>query len=380
MDENRAPDTYYVYVTSTGQVIDGRPFHIISSCKLDIYTFPFDFQNCTYTFNSYKHSRDDVQLFFYKPVKDIFKESLDLMTTKGEWELIDMLAEKPVYSFLEGAWDNLIVHIVLRRRATLYVVNLLIPSSFLLSLDIFSFLLPPQTVDRASFKMTLILGYTVFLLLMNDLLPVTGNNLPLINLDVFFSMCLALMVASLLETIVITNVLCGSRNFPPLPKWLKILVLKYMARLVCMRKSSDKHSEGKTPFGSQDLDELSSYHWCETYFPMVVLSPFFTANRSEPTLYKNMMTNVPKKEQVSASPVTLSDLYLEEMKKISTDLLAIRHHIEEHFDNDSSSDEWMVFAQVLDRLFFMLYMIFVVVSLSTIMFLWLHSYNLDKRS
>ncbi|XP_073793711.1 5-hydroxytryptamine receptor 3A isoform X2 [Danio rerio] len=111
MDENRAPDTYYVYVTSTGQVIDGRPFHIISSCKLDIYTFPFDFQNCTYTFNSYKHSRDDVQLFFYKPVKDIFKESLDLMTTKGEWELIDMLAEKPVYSFLEGAWDNLIVHV-----------------------------------------------------------------------------------------------------------------------------------------------------------------------------------------------------------------------------------------------------------------------------
>ncbi len=78
--------------------------------------------------------------------------------------------------------SSLIVEqIVLRRRATLYVVNLLIPSCFLLSVDLFSFLLPPQSVDRASFKMTLILGYTVFLLLMNDLLPVTGNNLPLIS-------------------------------------------------------------------------------------------------------------------------------------------------------------------------------------------------------
>ncbi|KTF76724.1 hypothetical protein cypCar_00025475, partial [Cyprinus carpio] len=181
MDENRAPETYYVYVTSTGLVLDGWPSHVISSCKLDIYTFPFDFQNCSYTFNSYKHSRDDVQLFLLMPVEKIFKKSLEAMTTKGEWELIDMRAEKPVQPFQEEGWDTLIVYIVLRRRATLYVANLLIPSSFLLSLDLFSFLLPPQSMDRASFKMTLILGYTVFLLLMNDLLPVTGNNLPLIR-------------------------------------------------------------------------------------------------------------------------------------------------------------------------------------------------------
>ena len=61
------------------------------------------------------------------------------------------------------------------------MVNLIIPSSFLVTVDLFSFLLPPQSVDRSAFKMTLILGYTVFLLLMNDLLPVTGNTIPLIS-------------------------------------------------------------------------------------------------------------------------------------------------------------------------------------------------------
>ena len=71
--------------------------------------------------------------------------------------------------------------IILRRRPILYVVNLIVPSIFLVTLDIFSFLLPPQTVDRSAFKMTLILGYTVFLLLMNDLLPVTGNETPLLS-------------------------------------------------------------------------------------------------------------------------------------------------------------------------------------------------------
>ena len=71
--------------------------------------------------------------------------------------------------------------LILRRQPTLYVVNLLIPSCFLITLDLFSFILPPQSVDRSAFKMTLILGYTVFLLLMNDLLPVTGNTIPLMS-------------------------------------------------------------------------------------------------------------------------------------------------------------------------------------------------------
>lgn len=54
MDENRAPDTYYLYVTNAGIVMDDQPIRVTSSCNLDIYTFPFDIQNCTFTFNSYK--------------------------------------------------------------------------------------------------------------------------------------------------------------------------------------------------------------------------------------------------------------------------------------------------------------------------------------
>ncbi|XP_051550746.1 5-hydroxytryptamine receptor 3A-like [Myxocyprinus asiaticus] len=340
MDENRAPETYYVYVTSTGEVIDGMPIHVISSCRLDIYTFPFDIQNCTYTFNSYKHDIQDVQLFFFKPVEDIFKQSLKAMSTEGEWELIDMQGEKPVQIYMEGGWDVLIFHIVLRRRATLYVVNLLIPSCFLLSVDLFSFLLPPQSVDRASFKMTLILGYTVFLLLMNDLLPVTGNTLPLLN--VFFSFCMALMVASLLETILITNILCGSSNYPPLPKWIRILVLKYLARLVCQGKKS--------------FDQ-----------------------KSEITVYENSMTKITKKESISAKPLTLREQCLEEMRNMSKDLLAIRHQVEEHFINDNRTDEWILFGQVIDRALFILYFLFITISSITIIVLWAHSFNYDKN-
>ncbi len=62
--------------------------------------------------------------------------------------------------------------------------------------------------------------------------------------DVFFSLCLALMVASLLETIVVTNILCGSSDYPPLPNWVKVFFLHYLARLVFLRKKvSDQNSD-----------------------------------------------------------------------------------------------------------------------------------------
>ncbi|XP_038554942.1 5-hydroxytryptamine receptor 3C-like [Micropterus salmoides] len=111
-----------------------------------------------------------------------------------------------------------------------YVVNLLICSCFLIAVDLFSVLLPPHSVDRSSFKMTLILDYTVFLLIMNELLPSTGDTTPLTI--IFFSISLSLMVASLLETVLITSI--QSSNSSVVPHWFSVVVLKYLAVAVCL--------------------------------------------------------------------------------------------------------------------------------------------------
>ncbi|XP_030646983.1 5-hydroxytryptamine receptor 3C-like [Chanos chanos] len=341
MDENKAPATYYVYVNSTGYVRDGRPFNVISSCNLDIYTFPFDIQNCTFTFNSYKHNVLDVQLEFGNTAEEILQISRNVMQTKGEWELIDIKAIKPkILSYDEHTWDSIIYYIALKRRATLYVVNLLIPSCFLLTVDLFSFLLPPQNVDRSSFKMTLILGYTVFLLLMNDLLPVTGNNIPLIN--VFFSICLALMVASLLETILITNVLCGSKNYSRLPHWVRVVFLKYLARLVCAAK--DPSDQNPTAEVIENLEITSG-----------------SAKDDETGGAAGV-----KERTVSG---------LEQLKQMSNDITVIRHHVDQHFTNDPFTQEWIHLGQVIDRLLFSLYILFISVSFIVILIIWLYWYN-----
>ena len=51
--------------------------------------------------------------------------------------------------------------------------------------------------------------------------------------DVFLSLSLALMVASLLETIIITHVQSSS-NKKPAPRWVSLLLLQYIAPVICL--------------------------------------------------------------------------------------------------------------------------------------------------
>ncbi|XP_074523983.1 5-hydroxytryptamine receptor 3A-like [Halichoeres trimaculatus] len=343
MDEDVSPQTPFVYLFNTGHVHDDKPVRVVSSCRLQIYTFPFDIQNCTLTFRSYIHFADDIQLIQRRTADEILEESQEVMRTKGEWELIDIKADQNHLEVTLGGFSEIKFYIVLRRRPLLYVVNLLIPSCFLITVDVFSFFLPCGSVDRGAFKMTLILGYTVFLLIMNDLLPVTGDTTPLMN--VLFSLSLALMVASLLETVLITNLQFSSSQYSAVPKWLSILVLQYLARLVC-------------------------------------LPPKKKSNRVTVCLH-------PPNRAMDSSVISASDLQsiyaekpppdpaLDELKKLSRDLTAIRVQIDKHFEGSSSSHEWLMIGIVVDRLLFAIYIVFISSSFASIISIWIWNNSVD---
>lgn len=73
------------------------------------------------------------------------------------------------------------MQVVIRRRPLFYTVNLLLPSVFLMLMDIVGFYLPPDSGERVSFKITLLLGYSVFLIIVSDTLPATAIGTPLIG-------------------------------------------------------------------------------------------------------------------------------------------------------------------------------------------------------
>ncbi|KAM4739217.1 5-hydroxytryptamine receptor 3A-like [Anableps anableps] len=329
MEENKAPSVPYIYLHSDGRVHDALPLRIVSSCNLDIYAFPFDIQNCSLTFNSYIYYAIEMRIIIGRDPEIMTAYSKNVMTTMGEWELVDITAQKPVNNNDSGLYtDMLAFYIRVRRRATMYVVTLLLPSCFLITVDLFSFLLPPQSTDRSSFKMTIILGYTVFLLIMNDLLPITGNTIPLIN--VFFSLCLVLMVASLLETIFITNLLSNSSDFSPVPRWIRMLFLNFLSCLVCMPQRNKK------PTGSGATNEYD-------------VKPPETGGSAE------------------------EDKTLQELKSLSYALHTIRFQVEQQQKKNQTAEEWIQVGFIIDRLLFGLYIVFISVSFITIIIFWVNS-------
>lgn len=54
-------------------------------------------------------------------------------------------------------------------------------------MDIVGFYLPPHSGERVSFKITLLLGYSVFLIIVSDTLPATAVGTPLIGTVVLLS-------------------------------------------------------------------------------------------------------------------------------------------------------------------------------------------------
>uniref|UniRef100_F6R6P1 5-hydroxytryptamine (serotonin) receptor 3C, ionotropic n=1 Tax=Xenopus tropicalis TaxID=8364 RepID=F6R6P1_XENTR len=226
-------------------------------------------------------------------------------------------------------------------------------------IDILSFFLPPHSTDRASFKMTLLLGYTVFLLIMNDLLPSTANGTPLIG--IYFSVCLALLVLSLLETVIITHVMHrGAMQSIIMPAWVRSLVLGFIAQLICYRKKAVNADITLSP-----TNIISS---CEN----ATRPPASSSDHGGIQEQKGSLPNVPEllpSDALYPGPEMQLALIIQNLRRVR-EMLESKHHLR------AQEEEWMLVAYVLDSLLYRLYLIFIASYAIIIISVWCVWYNI----
>ncbi|XDA71223.1 hypothetical protein R6Z07F_001578 [Ovis aries] len=315
MDVDQTPDGLSAYVSNDGRVVYNKPMRVTSICNLDIFYFPFDQQNCTLTFSSFLYTEESMLLGMDKEVWEIMDNSRDLGRTQGEWELLGINKATPKMSVGTSLFDQIMFYVAIRRRPTLYVINLLVPSSFLVAIDALSFYLPAESENRAPFKMTLLLGYNVFLLNISDLLPATGTSL----ISVYFALCLSLMVLSLLETIFITYLLhLATTQPPPMPCWLHSLLLH--------------HASPRTCYPAVPHKENTSLGLISTHL----------SGLKEPGKLGGKELGPKEAELNGGSGLTRAQL----------------------------ADLWVQFGHMMDNLLFRIYLLFLATSVTTVLVLW----------
>ncbi|XP_075696920.1 5-hydroxytryptamine receptor 3A-like [Rhinoderma darwinii] len=265
----------YVYLDYTGRIYNNKPFQIKSSCKFNIYYFPFDHQNCTLTFTSWTHTTQDINVSFWRQDNET-KSFTSKYANDGEWNIVSVVPSARVLDYENYSFGEMLFFIILRRKPLFHTVNLILPSLLLMIMNIAGFYLPPESGERISFKITLLLGYSVFLLIVSDSSPPIGT--PLIGS--YFVMCMVLLVISVIECIFIVRIVHQQNFHRAVPKWVKTLVLEKMTTLLCIKDkyriatSCNDASDVSEQKESSITEKRTSYNdenikYCDRQFSMI---------------------------------------------------------------------------------------------------------------
>ncbi|KFQ27579.1 5-hydroxytryptamine receptor 3A, partial [Merops nubicus] len=351
VDVGKSPHVPYVYVGYHGEVQNLKPIQVMTACSLDIYNFPFDVQNCSLTFTSWLHHIRDINLSLGRQ-PELVKFDRSVFMNQGEWELLYVLSHFQEFSVKSSdSYAEMKFYVVIRRRPLFYTVSLLLPSIFLMIMDIVGFYLPPNSGERVSFKITLLLGYSVFLIIVSDTLPATAVGTPLIG--IYFVVCMALLVISLTETILIVRLVHKQDLQPHVPKWVKRLLLERATVLLCIRD--------RTQFSQSRTQTSGIPREVENNDSTAKMNPYSCEDPRECEALGGA-----RHTPAFAGPSEGSVLMLGILREVT----AIRQVLGKREDFREVAHEWLQVGYVLDVLLFRVYLVAVLAYSITLGTLW----------
>lgn len=166
-------------VSKNGYIMWSPPARLRSSCKVNISLFPFDTQRCSLKFGSWSYEQAQVDM-----VSKRDKVELMNYVTSGEWDIVGTISvrHEVVYPIdLNAVYPDVTVTLVMRRRRLYYVMNILFPCIWLNILSLLSFCLPPDSGEKITLGITVLLSYSVFMLLVAEKMPPTSECMPIIG-------------------------------------------------------------------------------------------------------------------------------------------------------------------------------------------------------
>ncbi|XP_060066499.1 acetylcholine receptor subunit alpha-type acr-16-like [Ylistrum balloti] len=200
-----------------------------SSCKMDITYFPFDDQVCKLKMGSWAY--DGFQV-------DVTNRTMEVDTSNyvdnGEWTLIDTKVVRNVkyYPCCPEPFPDVTFYIHLRRRVLYYAFNVIIPCMLLSSLTLTGFLLPPDSGEKVTLGLTVLLAFSVFMLLIAENMPPTSEYIPLIG--IYLTVIMAMSGLSVVFSVFVLNIHHKGALSKGPPRILKGIVL-ILAKMLCLK-------------------------------------------------------------------------------------------------------------------------------------------------
>ena len=173
-------DSFRVEIRNNGLVtwIPGGQW--ITECAVNMKLFPFDTQTCNVTFINWVY-KAALQYRMRNPGKI----RLDVYSPNREWDLVKATSNTSILRIefdgnLTMTLSTAMFSLELRRSSGYYVLNLIVPSMTLSLISVLMFWLPPNSGERVSFGITILLSFSVTMLMMSDVTPKSGSDMPIL--------------------------------------------------------------------------------------------------------------------------------------------------------------------------------------------------------
>lgn len=210
------------------------PATILSQCRMNVANFPFDIQNCRITFGSWTYALNEINISAKENYTDLNK-----FIPNGEWEVLSApLVRTQVQYDGNISYPDVTLHLRIRRQPMYYTLNLIVPCTVISLLAFLSFLLPTNHGERISLVITVLLAMSVYMLIVSSTLPQTSDAIPIIGT---YFLCIIVLIALCLFATCLIASLRGNEH--EMPKWVHVVVNKWMRRLLLMSSSKSIYEE-----------------------------------------------------------------------------------------------------------------------------------------
>ena len=325
----QSSQTTRLSVHYSGFVTRSRLVYYVSSCTMNLRRFPFDTQNCTHSFTSYRYYAHQMNVTTTMP----FSED-HINYENSEFNLKDV----ETLTVAEDRCCGLAVivlhyHIILERRPLFFMLNLMLPSSLITMVAMLSFCIPPDSGEKVGLGVTVLLSLSVFLMIINEEMSPTAE-VPFIA--IFFFGAVVLVTLSTAVTMLVLSIhhSASDQQAKGIPQCLKRVCYGKLPQLLCVTPIADvwKHGTKVVPIERQ-IGRVS---------PNV-------NNNDESKLLQTELKPVNHSVSIRlASCLATLEEYLRHKKELK----------EQDEQQEKTQQEWRKLAQILDRTFFILFFSF----------------------
>ncbi|XP_031623467.1 neuronal acetylcholine receptor subunit alpha-7 [Contarinia nasturtii] len=230
--------TYHtnIVVKSNGSCLYVPPGIFKSTCKIDITWFPFDDQHCEMKFGSWTYDGNMLDLV----LKSEEGGDISDFITNGEWFLLGMPGIKNTinYACCPEPYVDVTFTIQIRRRTLYYFFNLIVPCVLISSMALLGFTLPPDSGEKLTLGVTILLSLTVFLNMVAEAMPSTSESVPLIG--TYFNCIMFMVASSVVLTVVVLNYHHRTADIHEMPPWIRTLFLMWLPWILRMSRPGHK--------------------------------------------------------------------------------------------------------------------------------------------